>query len=134
MFKRFSTLTFLGLLALSAVRAQSGQPMQAEIPFAFTVGDTALAADNYNVRYSYTSHVLSIRGLDRNLAEIFTMAVPDTTANGPSKLVFHCYGGACRLAEVSEGAGGLALKIPEGRRQHQVAAVTRAVLMTTPLK
>lgn len=132
MFKTFSTMTFLGLLGLSAVRAQAGQGLEAKIPFEFTVRNASLPAGTYNVKYDNTTQVLSIRGW--RLGAAATTEVPNARAKGPSELIFHCYNRACHLAEVSEGAGGEALKIPQGPQEHQVMAVTRAVLMTARVK
>ena len=47
MFKTFSTIAVLSLLTLSAAQAQSEQPIQAKVPFTFTVQNTTLAAGNY---------------------------------------------------------------------------------------
>lgn len=132
MFKMFSTMTFLGLLSLSAVRAQAGQGLQAKIPFEFTVGNASLPAGTYSVKYDNTMQAVSIHGW--KLGTAITTAVPNARAKGPSELIFSCYNRACHLAEVSEGAGGEALKIPQGRQEHQVMAVTRAVLMTARVK
>jgi len=49
MFKTFSTMTLLGMLAVSAGQAQTGPTIRAKVPFAFAVQNTcwrlALCAD-----------------------------------------------------------------------------------------
>ena len=75
MFKTFS-MTLLGLLALSAARAQSSQPIRAEIPFAFTVQNMNLAAGNYQLKYNNTAHILSIRDLGQNSENSFGNFIP----------------------------------------------------------
>ncbi len=67
MFKMFSTMTLLGLATFSAAYAQSSQPIQAKVPFAFMVQDTTLAAGNYQLTYNNNAHSLTIRGLGPEL-------------------------------------------------------------------
>jgi hypothetical protein len=139
MFKVFSTTALFGLLAVSAIHAQTGEPIQANVPFAFTVQDTTLAAGNYQLTYSNSAHILWIRGLDQNAGAAFATARP-SDASGPSdsqgKLVFRCYDKICYLAQVwhgrDSGSRGLYLRQPE--RQRTLAFTTRVVNITIPAK
>lgn len=138
MFKMFSTLTLFGLAMVSAVCAQSFQPAQAKIPFAFAVQHTTLAAGNYQLTYTNTG-ILSIRGLDRNSGALFANTIPADAPrpwNGPGKLVFDCYGRTCYLAQVwpggSGGNRGLALRRTEPKRV--LALTTRVIASTIPAK
>lgn len=134
MFKTFSTMIVLNLLALSAVEAQSVQPLQAKVPFTFTVQNMTLAAGNYRLTYSPTAHILSIRGLDQNSGGAFIHAMQSADADGPGKIVFNCYEGSCYLAKVWPGAGGRGLQVPQGERQRKLSLQTRVVSMTTAPK
>jgi hypothetical protein len=134
MFKMFSTVTLLGWLAGSAVHAESSMPIQARIPFAFTVQKTVLAAGHYRFTYSSTAHVLAIRGLDRPGDKIFVGGVPTGVADGPGKLRFNCEGQTCYLAQVSQGttAGGASWRIRSAGPERRVTLLTRAITSTLP--
>jgi hypothetical protein len=135
MFKMFlTTVTFFGWLTASAVHAQSSTPMQARIPFAFTVQKTVLAAGNYRLTYSSTGHFLAIRGLDRQRSGVFVGGVPTGMADGPGKLRFDCEGKTCSLAQVSQGAaaGGGSWQIRPVRQERRVALLTRVISRTIP--
>jgi hypothetical protein len=136
MFKTFSTITLVGLLTLLAAHAQSNQPIQAAIPFAFTAQDATLAAGNYQLTYSSSAHILSIRGLDRNLGGTFVTALPVTASGGTGKLVFRCYDKSCQLAEISQGArmGGGGLRLPLTGHQRKVAIFARVAWVTVLTK
>lgn len=142
MFKIFSTMTLLGLATLSAAYAQSSQPIQAKVPFAFTAQNTTLSAGNYQLTYSNITHRLSLRGLDQNSSAAFATAIP-ATASGSSidsaRLVFQCYGKSCYLALVWRGSNGggwglEGLELPQSDSQRTLAFQTRVVSITIPAK
>jgi hypothetical protein len=129
MFKTFSTIALLGLLTLSAAQAQSEQPIHANVPFAFTVQKTTLAAGIYRLTYNQTAHILLIRGLDRNPGAVFTQAVPSAGMDRAGKLVFNCYDKYCYLARVwqADQAGGRGLQLPQDERERRLSSLRRAV-------
>ena len=133
MFKTFSTIIVL-TLSLSAAQAQSERPIQAKVPFAFTVQNTTLAAGNYRLTYNQTAHILSIQGLDQNPGVAFIRAMPSAGADGPGKIVFNCYEGSCYLAKVWPGAEGRGLQVPQGERQPKLSFLTRVVSVTMAAK
>jgi hypothetical protein len=138
MFKMLSTLTLLGLATFSGAYAQSGQPVQAKVPFAFMVQHTTLASGNYRLTYNNTAHVLTIRGLDQNSDSILALATPTIfeSASAAPRLVFNCHGKACYLAQVwsgeADGNCGLILRPTEPDRK--LALSTRAVSITISAK
>jgi len=136
MFKMFSTMTLFGLLTVSTAYAQSNQPIQAHVPFAFTVQATTLTPGNYQLTYSSSAHILSIRGLDQNSSGAFATALPARAASGPGKLVFNCYNKSCYLAQVWQGAtaGGAGLRLLHTEQERRIAVLTRAVSITIPAK
>lgn len=139
MFKTISTVTFLGLLTLTAAQAQSGQPIRAKVPFAFAVQNTMLEAGNYELKYSGVSHILTLRALDQNARTAFFNAqlVSDPKQDGgAAKLLFGCYGENCFLTEVWQGGhlGGRGLKLVPSTRQRGMAFTTRVVSITIPGK
>jgi hypothetical protein len=139
MTKMFSTMTVYGLLMISAAYAQSGQPIQAKVPFAFMAQNTILAPGTYQLRYSASAHRLSIRGLDQNSEGAFATAIPATgsaSRDESGKLVFQCYDKTCYLAQVWQGSigvgRGLSVRHPEPPRK--LTLTTRAVSITIPAK
>jgi hypothetical protein len=137
MTKMFSTMTVYGMLTVCAAYAQSGQPIQAKIPFAFRAQNTTLAAGTYQLTYRTSAHRLMIRGVDQNSDGAFAIAVPttDSGARGESgKLVFDCYEKTCHLARVSQGriGSGLGLKVPRPKPEREVVLATRMVPITVP--
>ncbi|MGC2659128.1 MAG: hypothetical protein WA324_14305 [Bryobacteraceae bacterium] len=137
MFKMFSTMTLFGLLTISAAYGGSSQTLKADIPFAFMVRNTTLAAGNYQLTYDTRSHLVSVHGLNRNLGSTFALAFPATgAADGPTKLVFHCYDKSCWLTQAWSGysAREVGLELPPTERQRGVAFVTRVLSFTTPTK
>jgi len=139
MFKTFSMTSLFALLSLSAAHAQSGQPIRANVPFAFAVQNTVLQPGNYEVSYSSTSHILSLRSSDRNSRTEFVSAQPisgASEAHAAGKLVFGCYGESCWLTGVWHGAdlGGQGLLLKPSRSRGGALAFTRAVSVTVPSK
>ena len=114
MLKILSTMTLLGATSVSAVFGQSSQPLQTKIPFAFSVQNATVPAGSYEFAYNSTSQRLLIRGLDQNSRSLFVTAAPKSASsfsNNRARVVFHCYGKACYLAEAwqnsANGNGGL---------------------------
>ncbi len=139
MFKMFSTMTLLGFATISASYAQSPQPIQANVPFAFTVQDARLTAGNYQLTYSNTAHILSIRGLDQNSGGAFATAEPVTasgSSGGSGKLVFRCYRKTCYLAQVWHGGpdGNRGLKLSPTEPERTLAFTTHVISISIPAK
>ena len=135
MVKMFSTIAIYGLLMLSTAYAQSEQPIQAKVPFAFRAQNTTLAAGSYQVTYSTSAHRLMIRGLDQNSEGAFATAAP-MTGSGPSgesgKLVFQCYEKSCYLAQVWQGrmGGSRGLQLFHPQPERKLALAMRMVTIT----
>jgi hypothetical protein len=135
MTKMFSTITLYGLLMLPAAYAQSEQPIQANVPFAFRASKATLAAGSYQLTYNTSAHTLMIRGLDENSQAAFATAAPITGSapRGESgKLVFDCYEKTCYLARVWQGriGSGRGLKMIRPKSEKEVALLMRVVTMT----
>jgi hypothetical protein len=139
MTKMFSTMTVYGLLTASAAYAQSEQPIQAKVPFAFKALNTTLTAGSYRLTYNTTAHTLMIQSLDLNSKGTFAIAVPTVRPEAPGesgKLVFDCYEKTCYLARVWQGriGSGRGLRVPHPKPQAKVVFAARAVTITVPTK
>ncbi len=135
MFKSFATITLLGVVMISGAFAQSAQPLQANVPFAFTVQDTTLPAGHYQFTYNNTAHILSIRGLDQNPGGGFVTAQPISASNPAeqARLTFDCYDKTCYLAQAWQGStSGLKVRQSDGERR--LSVVTRVLSVTIPAR
>jgi hypothetical protein len=136
MFKNISTLTIFGLLTMSAAQAQSNQPLRAQIPFAFEVQNTTLQAGTYQLSYSDTSHVLTLKGAKDAIFVPMRPAAHSPVASETGKVLFQCYGAGCYLAAVwpSAASGKSALQVMKPEPSRRISFVTRAVPLTRPAK
>lgn len=99
---RAPTVLAIGILAASLpAAARTGVLLTVKVPFAFTVGDTAMPAGNYIVeRHVLPSHVI-IRNRDNGASVI--MLVGPAPGYGPpqkARLVFSGAAGRYRLEQV----------------------------------
>lgn len=120
-------LRMTGMLALAllgttqAVRAQ--EPVLANIPFAFTAGDTTLPAGEYRVqKVNESSAALLIRCTEGSPA-IMVTTLPAVT-NGPqekTKLIFHRYGDRYFLAQVWSAGSSRGRELPKSAKEKEQA-------------
>ncbi len=139
MTKMFATMIFLGLAMISTAYAQASQPIQAKVPFNFTVQGTTFAAGTYRMTYSDTTRILYVRGVEHPSSGAFLRAIPESAPGAskrPAKLVFHCYDNACYLAQVWQGSisGDRRLEVSQPARERDLGFETRVLSMTIPTK
>src|ERR1051326_2541051 len=116
----FATKIMMAAATLAvAAGAASAQTLKAEIPFAFRVGNTVMAAGNYEVsqltRHS-GSPVYRIRDARAEKAiTLLPQAASDpsktSSAKGQPVLAFDCVADHCALASIWTGPGSPAYKI-----------------------
>jgi hypothetical protein len=98
--KSILVAAYLGVtfgLAVSAF-AQAG-PVQAKIPFSFTIFDKTLSAGEYWV--TATSQIIKIQDANRRVvAMALANELSDRAAGEKGHLLFHCYQDRCFLSEV----------------------------------
>ncbi len=135
MFKTFATITLLSVATISGVLAQSAQPRQAHVPFAFTVQDTVLPAGHYQFTYNNTTHLLLIRGLDRNGGAGFVTAEPigASTSSEQARLTFDCYDKTCYLEQAWERST-TGLKVLRPVRERRLVMAARVIEITIPAR
>jgi hypothetical protein len=88
--------------AVNSANGQASRRLVANIPFEFQVGDTSLAAGEYDVRaMTPMGETLRIRNTEnQGSAMRLSNAVTQLNINEKGKLVFHRYGNQYFLAEV----------------------------------
>ena len=98
---RIASLLALAFVAATQI-AQAQQPIRVTIPFAFTAGEKALPAGEYQVeKAAQGSLALMIRRIDGSEGMFVTTSA--TASSGPqtkSKLIFHRYGNQYFLSQV----------------------------------
>jgi hypothetical protein len=139
MFKMFSMMILSGLATIPAAYGQSTQPIQAKVPFTFTVHDTTLPAGDYRLTYSDTASILTIRGAQGTPGGAFVRALPQSAPGASeqsAKLVFQCHDKSCYLAQVWQGSisGDRSLEVPEPAHERRLAFETRVVSITLAAK
>jgi hypothetical protein len=132
----FSTIILSALAMIPSAYAQSSQPLQAKVPFAFSAQNMTLPAGSYELTYSNTAHTLWIRGLDPDSKGAFVTALPAdaSEASGTSgKLVFRCYGQSCYLAQVwRDGIASRGLMVRKSEPERVLSFSVRAVTVAIP--
>ena len=135
MIRIFSIMILSGLAMISMAYAQSNQPIQAKVPFAFTAQGVTFTAGDYQLTYSNTAGILYVRGVGATSGAGFLRAMPESApgaSEGSVKLVFECHDNACYLAQVWQGTigGDRRLEVIQPARERKLAFETRVVSIT----
>jgi len=118
----------IALAAVAAVQAKDNS-MAANVPFAFYMGSAAMPQGAYAVNELAHGAVVVMRS-PGGTKSVTTHEVLSNRSVEPARLVFHCYGGNCFLAEVWTGdtiGEGLAAS-PREKEMAQRAMPTLAVI------
>lgn len=119
---RMTGMLALALLATTqAVRAQ--EPVLANIPFAFTAGDTALPAGEYRVeKVNESSAALLIRCTEGSPAiMVATLPAATNVRQEKTKLIFHRYGNRYFLAQVWSAGSSRGRELPKSAKEKEQA-------------
>ncbi|HEX8881361.1 MAG TPA: hypothetical protein VF749_15085 [Candidatus Acidoferrum sp.] len=122
MIKTLSRIT--GMLALALLAAQAGraqEPVLANIPFAFTVGDMTLPAGEYRVeKVRDSAPALLIQRTDGGASIIvITYAVEANAPQAQTKLTFRCYAKQCFLSQVWTAGNARGRELPNSRKEKE---------------
>jgi len=128
--KRITAIAFFAvatLVAAGSAMAQ-GRAVQANVPFAFTVGNTHVPAGTYTISANGSSNLIEIRNASARV-NIFESAYADGHPARASKLVFARYGDQYFLHEILCSTNDLNVQVPtsksEKRMQRQEANLQR---------
>lgn len=122
------------LIGLAAVSADA-QSMKVNIPFDFSVGNTALPAGTYSVQQAIphaNANVLVLRRTDGS-AQALSMGTrleTITAVKGP-QLVFHKYGNRYFLSQVWLKGGNAGAEIREGTLERELAKGGSSAIVAT---
>jgi len=117
-------LTAVAFLLLTGVLSTYAQTtLKADVPFAFTVGQTEMPAGPYEIS-RISSQVITIRDADTGKAILSLVGSEQAHGkDGLPKLVFRKYGSKYFLSQVSRGNGSDVMDLPTSKleREMQVA-------------
>lgn len=128
MIKTLSRIT--GMLALALLAAQAGraqEPVLANIPFAFKVGNMTLPAGEYRVKKVRDSApALLIQRTDGGASIIvITYAVEANAPQAQTKLIFRCYAKQCFLSQVWTAGNARGRELPNSRKEKDQGLLAR---------
>jgi len=110
--KLFSVLSLALVFGAVAANAQTVTKIEADIPFAFSVGDTELAPGKYNIHVtSSTAGTVAVRIAQKEGTGHWTALglVNSDAATGDSVLVFDRYGNDRVLRQVKLNDSGISI-------------------------
>ena len=124
----FAALWFF--LSVRSVRAH-GDRITLKIPFAFSAGDTALPAGDYQLE-SLGRGITRLSGLDKEISAVFS-TVEVTSPSGESaaaKLIFNRYDKDYFLSEICWGE--VHSKVVPSKKERQLAKTATPTRIVTP--
>lgn len=117
-------LSLLFLLEVGSGFAQGGYGVTAEVPFAFTVGNTHFDSGRFLINEANSSlDVLNITGQEGGRG-IYLMAggtLLDYRSNTHPKLVFKKYGDHYFLSQIWFGSGGMGCQLRPSKSEEEAA-------------
>ena len=129
--KRLTAIALLALASLfiAGVAMAAHRGAQANVPFAFNVGDKVFPAGVYMI-HSPASGIIELRSEDRAIG-ILSVALPDSNKpmNGEGVWVFNRYGDRYFLAEVLCPNASVSLHLPTTKLERMVR-INEATLST----
>jgi len=101
----FGALTLL-VVALVVTTGFAQSKDRADVPFAFSVGDSNLPQGSYTL-IEVSDHVICVRNNATNQSVMIVVENEESTKPQAPRLVFHQYGGSYFLAEAWTGGDGI---------------------------
>ena len=132
----FSILSFALVFGAVAANAQSVTKVEADIPFAFSIGDTGLAAGKYEIRVTSSSAgTATVRIAQKDGSGRWTALglVNGDAASGKAELVFERYGDERVLRQISLNDTGVAIGSSSGRKMRLAKNSPRSETVTVAL-
>ena len=117
----YGALTMLALAFLISIpMAQAQTRLQADVPFAFSLGQSAMSAGEYEIN-SAGQDLLLIRNSGANEAQLLVKSqyVQGRDAGRP-RLVFHKYGDQYFLSQIWDGNSNIGVELPVSHREKEI--------------
>jgi hypothetical protein len=131
LFRLFFAISLSVLSFVTPAGANSGNELQATIPFEFTLRNETLPAGTYTISTTTVKGFFLIQNEDRSRATYFLTA-PDLTRANPetTKLTFRKYGDRYFLAEVTAYDAGY--RVQQSRKERQMLKEIRTYRRKEP--
>jgi len=115
--KTTNKIMIAAALLVAATGIASAQAMKADVPFAFRVGDTVMAAGTYRVEVNTSNKLVSLSSYETKqhiaiLSSGGSDASKEWRTAGVPVLEFACGEGRCALTRLWDGADRTALSLP----------------------
>jgi hypothetical protein len=111
-------------MAVVNIQAQSQNPLTANIPFDFQIGDKRLPAGEYQIRVvnqSSDKTALLVKSADGKVARmVLTQLVQSSKAQEKASMVFNRYGDQYFLAQVWTAADNFGLALTKSRAERSM--------------
>ncbi len=120
-FNMIAALALFVAFGVGPAAAQSSITLRAQIPFDFTVRDYRLPAGEYRIQPA-ASGVLVIQRVDSEANVMaLTTSVSSKDWQEESRLVFHCYGNSCFLAQIWKAGDNAGFELPKSKAELELA-------------
>ena len=103
-----------------AAMAQSDLHVRANVPFGFTIENKTFAPGTYDITQLEPS-ILTLKGSAGSVVVRVRDARREVSATANPGLVFHRYGMKYFLAQISQAQGELAMAVPVGNQEQELA-------------
>lgn len=120
--KRIAAIALFAIANLALVSTSFAQSngVKAEVPFAFTLGNTSLPAGTYTIKYDSNQVIKVTNNANRPSAALSLFNQAGRKSTGGGKLLFHRYGSQYFLSEILCDDAGMNLKIPDSKNEKSV--------------
>ncbi len=117
-----ATVGFLIALSTVSAFAQTANPVNAKIPFEFSVSNRTLPAGNYTLGKMMSSQTMVVRSQDRKIAISSVATVTtDKKEAAATTLIFHRYGNQYFLARIEMEGRENGLELPKTKAEREAA-------------
>jgi hypothetical protein len=114
------------LVVLTAASALAGQPITAQIPFSFHVGDSMFPSGSYMADLNVAQGVLRVRSTDhKSAAMVLSHGVQSSATTQKPKLVFKKYGDAYFLYQVWTAGNNTGQELHPSRLEREFAKASQ---------
>jgi hypothetical protein len=109
---------------LNPASANAQARVKADVPFAFTVGNTQLPAGCYEISSAQTDSTIMLRNCDTGKA-VLSHVRPEYPRDTKSEMVFHRLGNQYFLSEIWGAAGNAEVTLPASKQEQELLAAAR---------
>ena len=120
--KRITAIALLAIanFALAGTSFAQSNGVEAKVPFAFTVGNAALPAGTYTIKFHSAQLIMITNHAQHRSAALSVFYRDGRKSPNGGQLLFHKYGNQYFLSEVLCDSADMNLKIPDSTKEKKV--------------